>query len=105
MSDKKLKIISMSLPPAVHDLMKDAATKLGYRQGSRSNVSRLVRELVEKHLDQMLRNHTGDEAPAVPANDDVVKVMLEIPVELRQNPDKLKQWLSVKTEAIARALA
>jgi hypothetical protein len=102
MTDNNLKIISVSLEPALHATMQDACMVLGYKQGKRANVSRLVRELVVRYIDSMVSQKPDPEPAKAP--DDSIRVILDIPTDLRNDADKLKQWLSVKTEAIAKAL-
>jgi len=85
MSDK-LKIVSVSLEPEMHDLLKNSAKKLGI------SVSLLIRELVNKYLDLMVND--SDEVP----------VILRIPSHLKSDADQLKQWLAVKTNAITTHL-
>lgn len=85
---KKLKIMSLSVEPEMHDQMKAAARKLGH-----NNVSQLIRDLVSKYIDLMV-NDSGD-----------IPVILRIPPEIQEQPEQLREWLDVKVRAIAQALA
>jgi len=85
--DGKTKIVSLSLEPEMHELIKDSAKKLGHK-----NVSQLIRDLVSKYLGLLVND--SDEVP----------VILRIPGELLEDPEGLKAWLKLKSEAIADAL-
>lgn len=87
MKDNKIKIMSLSLDPEMHDLIKSSAKKLGHK-----NVSQLIRDLVSKYLD-LLVNDSED-----------IPVILRIPNHLRNSPSELKSWLDQKSEAITNAL-
>ena len=87
MSDKKLKVMSLSVEPEMHELLKDSSKKMGW------SASQLVRELVKRYLDLIVQDK--DEVP----------VILHIPGQLKNNPEELKNWLNIKTEAIVKALA
>lgn len=86
--DKKTKIVSLSLDPEMHELIKNSSKKLGHK-----NVSQLVRDLVSKYLDLMVNDK--DEIP----------VILHVPGNLKGNRDGLLEWLNRKSAAIAEALS
>lgn len=86
--ENKIKIMSLSLDPEMHDLIKSSAKKLGHK-----NVSQLIRDLVSKYLD-LLVNDTED-----------TPVIMRIPKKIRDNPEDLRAWLRIKTEAIEKALS
>ena len=88
MSDKKLKIMSLSVEPELHELLKSTAKKGGYH-----SVSKMVRDLVDKHLSLLVND--GEEIP----------VILKVPAHLKGNEEGLKQWLAQKTAAVVKALA
>ena len=87
MSDKKHKIMSLSVEPDMHDLLKTSAKKLGI------GVSQLVRDLVREHLDLIVND--GEEIP----------VILRIPSDLKGDEAALKQWLGARVDRIAKALS
>jgi len=87
MSDKKIKIMSLSLEPELHEHIKNSAKRLGHK-----NVSKMIRELISNYLDLMVNE--GDETP----------VLLKVPNEIRNDEEELKKWLSVKLEALSKAL-
>jgi hypothetical protein len=87
MSEKKLKIMSLSIEPEMQDLLKASAKKAG------CSVSSLIRNLVEKHLSLIVND--GDEIP----------VILKIPTHLKDDPEGLQKWLGIKVEAIVKALS
>lgn len=86
-NENKTKIISVSLSPEMHDLVKETSKKLGHK-----NVSLLFRELISKYLNLLLDEN------------DETSVVLKIPNELTDDKEKLKQWLSIKSNAIADVL-
>lgn len=87
-NDKKTKIVSLSLEPEMHELIKSSAKRLGHK-----NVSQLVRDLVSKYLDLMV-NDSED-----------IPVILRIPSDLKDDPDGIRSWLHRKSDAIAEALS
>ena len=82
----KLKIISLSMEPELHETLKISAKKMG------CSVSHLVRELVRKHLDLIVND--GEEIP----------VILRIPADLKGNEESLRNWLNARSGAIIKAL-
>lgn len=87
-TDKKTKIVSLSLEPEMHELIKSSAKRLGHK-----NVSLLVRDLVSKYLDLMV-NDSED-----------IPVILRIPAELKDDKEGIRSWLHRKSDAIAEALS
>ena len=85
--ENKIKIMSLSLDLEMHEKIKNSAKKLGHK-----NVSQLIRDLVSKYLDLLVNDN--DEIP----------VIIRIPNGLKDDPEKLKSWLKVKTDAIASVL-
>jgi len=87
MPENKIKIMSLSLEPELHEHIKNSAKRLGHK-----NVSKMIRELIVNYLDLMVNE--GDETP----------VVIKVPNEIRENEDDLKKWLSVKVDALSKAL-
>jgi hypothetical protein len=87
-AEKKTKIVSLSLDPDMHELIKSSAKKLGHK-----NVSQLVRDLVSRYLFLMVNDK--DEIP----------VILHIPGEFKGDRGRLKEWLDRKSDAIVEALS
>lgn len=85
---KETKIVSLSLDPEMHDLIKVSAKKLGHK-----NVSQLIRDLVSRHLDLMVNDK--DETP----------VIIRVPGSLKGDKEALKNWLYRKSDAISDALS
>lgn len=86
--EKNTKIVSLSLDPAMHEMIRGVANKLGHK-----NVSQLIRDLVSKYIDLML------------VEEDDISVILRIPSGVHQDRAKLDDWLRVKFEAISEALS
>ena len=84
---KKLKIMSLSVEPEMHELLKESAKKMGW------STSQLVRELVNRYLDLVVQD-----------NEDMQPVVLRIPGKVREDKEKLREWLQFKANAIADAL-
>lgn len=84
---KEIKIMSLSLDPEMHELIKSSAKKLGHK-----NVSQLIRDLVSKYL-ELLVNDADD-----------IPVILRIPNHLKEDPNGLRSWLDQKSDAITNAL-
>jgi hypothetical protein len=85
--DGKSKIVSLSLDSEMHELIKDAAKKLGHK-----NVSQVIRDLVSKYIG-LLVNDTDD-----------IPVIIRIPGSLAGDRKALRAWLEVKSEAISNAI-
>ncbi len=87
MSENKLKIMSLSLDSEMYELVKSSSKKLGHK-----NVSQMIRDLISKYLDLLVNDK--DEIP----------IILRVPSELKDNPVELEKWLSVRTQALVKAL-
>jgi hypothetical protein len=85
MSDKLI-VMSLSVKPEMHVLLKTSAKKIG------RSVSDLVRTLVEKYLPLIVND--GQDIP----------VILKVPSALRGDEEGLRKWLAIKTDAITKAL-
>ncbi len=82
---KKSHIMSLSLDPDTQEKLK-----LYARQKTNNNVSKLIRDLVDKYL---------------VCEDDVIPVILKIPVDLKGDSDSLEKWLKARSSAIVKALS
>lgn len=81
----KKKIMSLSIEPEKHQLLKAIADKK-----TDGNVSQLLCEMVDKYL-------VSDE--------DVTPVILKVPNALKADKEGMKKWLDAKAAAILKALA
>jgi hypothetical protein len=88
MSEKKLKIMSLSLDPEMYELIKSSAKKLGHK-----NVSQMIRDLISKYLDLLVND--SDDTP----------IILRVPSSVKENPEELRSWLNSKVENITKALS
>ena len=86
MAESKSIIMSLSVTQEVRDSLRESSKNKGW------SVSRLVRELVEKHLSLVVPE--GNEIP----------VILKIPGELKGKEEELKRWLEVKSDTIVKTL-
>lgn len=82
---KKANIMSLSLDQDTQDKLKCHA-----KQKTNGNVSKLIRDLSDKYL---------------VVEDDVIPVILKVPLHLKGDADNLKQWLDVKVGGIVKALS
>lgn len=87
MSDKKLKIMSLSLEPDLYEKIKNASKKMGHK-----NVSKMIRDLINKYLDLLINDN--DETP----------IIIRVPNEIKENKEELSNWLEIKKQAIIQAL-
>jgi hypothetical protein len=85
MANKKNNIMSLSLDPDTQDKLR-----LHAKQKTNGNVSKLIREMVEKFL---------------VLEDDVIPVILRIPIHLKGDSDNLKTWLETKMQAVHKVLS
>lgn len=83
--NKKINIMSLSLEPEIQEKLRSHA-----KQKTSGNVSKLIRELVEKYL---------------VTDDTVIPIILRVPVALKGDQENLQKWLNLKTQGIVNALA
>lgn len=84
MPAKKGTIMSLSVDLDIQEKMKAVAKKRNI------SVSKLIRDLVEKNLPNI--------------EEEVDVVVFKVPVEMRNSPESLKQWLSVRLDPVVKAL-
>jgi predicted transcriptional regulator len=84
MSNKKSNIMSLSVDPEIQERLKKVAKKRNV------SVSKLVRDMVDKNLS------TTDE--------DVDTVIFKIPKGVQVSADELKKWLTLRVDAVVKAL-
>jgi hypothetical protein len=82
---KKNNIMSLSLDPDTQEKLR-----LHAKQKTNGNVSKLIRELVDKYL---------------VLEDDVIPVILRIPMQYKGDEESLKNWLDIKVGGIVKALS
>jgi hypothetical protein len=83
--NKKINIMSLSL-----DLETQEKLRLHAKQKTSGNVSKLIRELVDKYL---------------VTEDNVIPVILKVPIALKGDQENLQKWLELKTQGIVKALS
>jgi hypothetical protein len=82
---KKNNIMSLSLDPDTQEKLR-----LSAKQKTNGNVSKLIRELVDKYLVQ---------------DDTVIPVVIKVPIEYKGDEERLKNWLDIKVSGIVKALS
>ncbi len=87
MMSKSKKPVSVSFSDDMKELLESSYKHAGY-----ASKSALVRELAEKYLDLLVND--GSISP----------VVLRIPTCLKEDPEKLRQWLNVKVDVIVKLL-
>lgn len=85
MTTKKNNIMSLSLDPETQDKLR-----LHAKQKTNGNVSKLIRDMVDKYL---------------VVEDDVIPVILRIPIALKGDQENLKSWLDAKVSAVIKVLS
>jgi len=85
MTAKKNNIMSLSLDPDTQDKLR-----LHAKQKTNGNVSKLIRDMVDKFL---------------VLEDDVIPVILRIPIHLKGDQENLKTWLDTRVNAVIKALS
>lgn len=85
MTTKKNNIMSLSLDPDTQDKLR-----LHAKQKTNGNVSKLIRDMVDKFL---------------VIEDDVIPVILRIPIHLKGDQENLKTWLDSRVNAVINALS
>ncbi len=85
MTTKKNNIMSLSLDPETQDKLR-----LHAKQKTNGNVSKLIRELVDKFI---------------VVEDDVIPVILRIPIGLKGDQENLQKWLDTRMQAVVKALS
>ncbi len=85
MTTKKNNIMSLSLDPDTQDKLR-----LHAKQKTNGNVSKLIREMVEKFI---------------VVEDDVIPVILRIPIDLKGDQENLQKWLGARMQAVVKALS
>ena len=85
MTTKNKNIISLSLDPETQDRLR-----LHAKQKTNGNVSKLIREMVEKYI---------------VLDDDVIPVILRVPIHLKGDSENLKAWLETKLQAVHKVLS
>jgi hypothetical protein len=94
MSNKK--VMSLAIKPEMHDEAKKIAKRKGL------STSAWIGTLVE----QALKISPDEDAMVIgkPMDEDILPVILKIPVALKNNPDQLQKWLTVQTTGILKAM-
>ncbi len=82
---KKNNIMSLSLDPDTQEKLR-----LHAKQKTNGNVSKLIREMADKYL---------------VVDDDVIPVILKIPIVLKGDQENLQKWLETRTQGIVKALS
>jgi len=82
---KKNNNMSLSLEPEVQEKLR-----LYAKQKTNGNVSKLIRDMVDKF---------------VVLEDDVIPVILRIPIHLKGDQTSLKTWLDAKVSAVVKVLS
>ena len=72
------------------DLDTQDKLKLHAKQKTNGNVSKLIREMVDKYL---------------VVEDNVIPVILKVPIDLKGDRDNLQKWFEAKTQAVVKALS
>ena len=88
MTNKKINNMSLSVDPEIQELLKTVAKK------RKVSVSKLVRDIVEKHLSSTDQQE----------HEDIDTVIFKIPNSVKVTEEELRNWLNPRVEGIVRAL-
>lgn len=93
---KNKKVMSIAILPELQEEIK----KFSKRKGATTS------SYIGSILEQVVKLNPDDDLMIIgrSIDDDVVPVMLKIPVALKSNPDKLKTWMDVQTAGIVKSL-
>lgn len=93
---KNKKVMSIAIKPELHDELKKFSKRKGL--SASTYIGNLVEQAVKLNIDDdpMVIGKSID--------DDVIPVVLKIPISLKGNPDKLKQWMEVQSVGIVKAM-
>ncbi len=89
--------MSIAIRPELHDDLKSFSKRKGM------SASTYIGNLV----DQAMKLNPDDDPIVVgkPADEDVIPVVLKIPVNLRTNSEQLKKWLELQSMGILKQLS
>lgn len=93
---KNKKVMSIAIKPELHEDLK----KLSKRKGV--STSTYIGNLME----QAVKLNPDDDPMVIgkPVDEEVIPVVLKIPAMLKNNPEKLKQWMEVQSTGIVKAM-
>ncbi len=93
---KNKKVMSIAIKPELHDEIK----KFSKRKGQSAST------FIGNLLEQSVKLNPDDDAMVIgkPIDEDVIPVVLKIPTLLKNNPEKLKQWMDVQAAGIVKAM-
>lgn len=98
MNDKKnKKVMSIAIEPELHESVKEYAKRKG--MSASSYIGDLVRKAMRINID--------DEPMVIgkPMDENVMPVVLKIPVNLKGNGEALKAWMESQCQAIVKKLS
>lgn len=93
---KNKKVMSIAIRPELHDELKKVSKRKGL--SASEYVGNLVEQAVKLNPDEDLM------VIAKPIDDEVIPVILKIPVALKANPEQLEKWMTVQTTGILKAM-
>lgn len=93
---KNKKVMSIAINPELHDELKKFSKRKGI--SASSYIGNLLEQAVKLNID--------DDAMVIgkPLDDEIRAVVLKIPTALKNNPEKLKQWMDVQSAGIVKAM-
>jgi hypothetical protein len=93
---KNKKVMSIAIKPELHDELRKFSKRKGV--SASTYIGNLVEQAVKLNIDE--------DAMVIgkPLDDDVIPVVLKIPAALKNNAEKLKQWMDVQASGIVKAM-
>lgn len=93
---KNKKVMSIAIRPELHDECKRVAKRKG------KSASEYIGDLIE----QAVKLNPDEDVMVIgkPVDEEVVPVILKVPVALKGNHEQLEKWLTVQTNGILKAM-
>lgn len=93
---KNKKVMSIAISPNLHEDLKRYSKRKGI---SASNyIGNLIEQAVKINIDD------DPKVIGKPSDDETTSVVLNIPIVLKNYPDKLKQWMDVQSTGIVKEM-
>lgn len=103
---KNKKVMSIAIRPELHDDLKKFSKRKGL--STSAYIGNLVEQAMKLDPDDdaivVGKPVEQDLVPLLYKQEDEVPVVLKIPVSLKNNPEKLKQWMDVQAAGIVKAM-
>lgn len=93
---KNKKVMSIAIVPELHEELKKYSKRKG--MSASAYVGNLIEQAVKLNIDDDLV------VIGTPIDEEVVPVILKIPVALKTDPDQLKRWMAAQMNGIFKTM-